>query len=178
MKAKQELLAMFLVGLAFVGSGYAASPAKKPTRDFSLTISAKDRVVKIQNDMDISINVRVRNTSLHTVAAGRWFGDPGVCYRIDVLRNGHPAPMTEDYRDLLTPEKSDPGVVWTGSFFFVPIKPFRSRTFEIPLTRYFELNAPGKYEIAFTAGSDPGQPDNVDIRSNTITLTVDPAEAQ
>jgi hypothetical protein len=173
-----RLFAVSLAALVFAGNCYAAPPAHKHKPDFKLTISTEDTIVKAKKDIDIEVTVKVRNISLHTVPAGRWLGEPGVCYTISVLRDGHPAPITESFRNMITPKKDDPQVAWVGSLYFVPIRPFRSRTFGIILARYFELDTPGKYEITFTAGTNPGQPDNVEVKSNTITITVLPPETR
>jgi hypothetical protein len=174
-----RLVALSLLGFAVVASGFAAPPTVRIHRpDFKLAISAKKNTHNYWWDAGTPINVKVRNVSLHTVAAGRWLGHPGVCYTIDVRQNGHPAPMTELYREIIAPKQDDPNVLETWSPFFVPIKPFRSHTFEIPLQRYFNLSATGKYEVTFTAGTNPGQPDNVEVNSNTISITVPSAEAQ
>ena len=67
-----------------------------------------------------------------------------------------------------------------GWGFFYTIMPGKTRVFEVPLSAFFDLSTPGKYEITFSRGTDSrgayGRgPDNVDVKSNTITITVLPA---
>jgi hypothetical protein len=94
-----------------------------------------------------------------------------------VLCGGKPAPITEVYRRILS-TKDKPFVSFDGSIALSTIEPGRTHTFYMPLTRFFDLSAPGKYKVTFSRGTDPGQPDNVNVKSNTITITVLPAEAQ
>jgi uncharacterized membrane protein len=100
---------------------------------------------------------------------------------MNVLLDGHPAPITEMYRRFLAPKKQDSDVpfVYSGSGAVETINPGESRTFEITLNAFFDMSAPGKYEITFSSGTDPQQrPDDVEVKSNTITITVLPPEAQ
>jgi hypothetical protein len=42
------------------------------------------------------------------------------------------------------------------------------------------MKKPGKYSITFSKGTNPGQPNNIVVKSNTITITVvapEPADA-
>jgi hypothetical protein len=180
MNLKNNCFAILLAGLTLVGSGNAAPPTGKHKPDFTLTISTEDATVKAQRDLEISVSVEEKNITRHSIEAGRT-GNPGEWYGMSVMLDGHPAPIKELYREIITPKKRDPnahvtisGAVWT-------IKPGKSMTFEVPLTAYFDISAPGKYEITFTRGTNPGQPNNVDVKSNTITITVladDPPSAQ
>jgi len=173
----KRLFIVLFAALVFVGSSNAAQPPKKHAPDFKLTISAEDETVKAQKDMDISVSVEERNISRHAVNAGRP-GNPAVWYTMSVMLDGNPAPITELYREILAPKKYDPNVIPTAGGFAYTIKPGESQKFEVPLTAFFDLTAPGRYEITFSRGTDPGQPDNVDVNSNPITITVLPAEAQ
>ncbi len=65
-------------------------------------------------------------------------------------------------------------MAFDGSVGFWTIQPGHAQTFHVELSLYFDFGTPGKYEITFSRGTDPGQPDNVDVKSNTVTLTVLP----
>jgi hypothetical protein len=176
--ARKSPHAMPLVALILLGSvGIPAQNVKKHKPDFTLTISTEDTTVKAQKNMDISVSVEEKNISRHTVGAGR-SSDPVDWYTMSVLVDGHPAPITELYREALTPKRYGPNVARTFAPFLVTIKPGQTQTFEIPLTAFFDLSTPGKYEITFSRGTNRGAPDDVEVKSNTITITVLPPEAQ
>ncbi len=113
MKLKNGWVTMLLVAVSLAGGGHAVAQAIKHEPDFTLTISTDDRRVLAQKDMDISVKVTEKNISSHTVNAGRP-KDPGDWYAMSVLLDGHPAPITERYREILNPEKSGPNVLSTG----------------------------------------------------------------
>ncbi|MDR3713371.1 MAG: hypothetical protein P4L51_11180 [Puia sp.] len=124
--------------------------------------------------MEISISAEEKNTSNHPINAGRP-NNPGEWYKMVVLRDGKPAPITERYRQLIASKKSDPSIPLTADGAAWTIESGHTQTFDVPLTAFFDLSAPGEYEITFSRGTDPGQPDSVDVKSNTITITVLPA---
>jgi hypothetical protein len=173
----KKLFVLFVAALIFVGSSSATPPTGKHKPDYALTISTEDETVKSQKGMEVSVSVQEKNISRHAVNAGRP-SHPGEWYTMSVMLDGHPGPITELYREILAPKKYDPDVIPTAGGFAYTIKPGESLTFEVPLTAFFDLTAPGKYEITFSRGTDPGRPDNVNVKSNTITITVLPAEAQ
>jgi hypothetical protein len=172
MKMKKKLLAIFLVVLTVVGRGYAQSVSKHEA-DFSLTISTGEESVKLQRGRIpiVVVIAEETNISSHTIHFGR-SSDPGECFKMSVLLDGHPAPVTERYRKLITPIEHGPTDVIMMSTFDVKLNPGQSTIFKIPLTAYFNLGSPGRYDISFIDGTDPGQPDNVEVKSNTITITV------
>ena len=57
------------------------------------------------------------------------------------------------------------------------LDPGESKTFHIVLTDYFDMSQPGYYEISFSRGTDQGMADNVEVKSNTLTVTVLPASS-
>jgi hypothetical protein len=177
MKANVRQFALILAGLTFVGTGHAAPPAKKHMPDFRLTISTEGRTFAAQKDMEIQVTVVETNISNHMVNAGGE-SDPGRWYTMSVSLNGNPAPISQRYREIVTPKKYDPNVLLTGDGAFWEIKPRGSLKFEVPLAAFFDLSAPGSYEITFSRGTDPGQPDNIEVRSNTIKITVVPKRSQ
>ncbi len=177
MKAIKRPFATLLAGLAFVGSSYAAPPARKHAQDFKLKISTNAKVVKAQKDMDIPVSVEEKNISSHPVDAGR-DNEPGDWYNMEVLCDGKPAPITPKYKQILSPPLEDASHPLEDSVAFWTIQPGRAQTFHVEVSLYFDFSTPGKYEITFSRGTDPGQPDNIDVRSNTVTITVVPQEAQ
>ncbi len=104
MKMKDGCFAMLFVAVAMACSSYAVAQAAKHEPDFTLTISTDDQTVVSQKDMEVSVNVEEGNISNHPINAGRP-NEPGTWYKMIVLRDGSPAPMTERYRKLVTPEK-------------------------------------------------------------------------
>ena len=97
---------------------------------------------------------------------------------MSVLHDGNPVPFTNEYIQDHSPQKYDPSVPVTISPYTGTLNPGKIQDFEVLLSEIYDLSAPGKYEITFSRGTDPGRPDNVDVKSNTITITVLPAEAQ
>ena len=176
---KNRCLVIILVGLTLIWSGNAMPQTGKHDPDFALTISTEEDTVKSQRDMDISVIVKETNISRHTINAGR-LKEPGDWYTMSVALNGQPAPITEMYREILTPKRADPDpdVADTFGGLLYSIKPGESQTFKVPLTAYFDLSTPGRYEITFARGTERGRPVSVDVKSNTITITVLPADDQ
>jgi hypothetical protein len=173
-----KLIAISLATFIYAGNCYAAPPAHKHKPDFTLTISTQDKTVKSPKDMDIEVSVEEKNISRHQILY--MLGNYEDMYTMDVLLDGHPAPITEQYREILALKKPDPNGLLiergSGSGMAVTINPGESRTYAITLNWYFDMSTPGKYEIIFTTGTDPGRPDNVEVKSNTITVL--PSEAQ
>ena len=172
-----RMFALFLVLSTVVGSSYAAPRTGKHTPGFTLTISTKEETVRTQKDMDVVVIVEEKNISNHAISIGR-LSHPGYWYGMTVLLDGRPAPITELYRKLITPKQYGPDELPIVDSFSATLKAGESERFEIHLPEFFDLSTPGTYEITFTRGTDTGQPDNVDVKSNTITVTVLPAEAQ
>ncbi len=90
-----------------------------------------------------------------------------------VLFDNKPAETTNEYRRIFSPPKE--GALLTTDWAFWTIKPRHSQTFYVELSLYFDFSKSGSYKITFIRGTDPGQPDSVDVKSNTITITVLPA---
>ena len=156
-----------------IGKRCAAQPTKH-LADFKLTISIKDEAVRSQmRPMNIIVRVKETNISKHIVNVGRT-NEPGQWYRMSVVLDGHPAPLTEEGQQVLNPKKVDPDEGETFSAFFGTLKPGHATTFEVALTRFFNLASPGTYQVTFSRGTDRDQPDNVEVKSNTITVTVLP----
>ncbi len=177
MKLKWNTFAALLAALALAEGSLAAPPARKHAPDFKLKIFTDAKVVKAQNDMDIPVSVEEKNISSHPVNAGR-DNEPGDWYNMVVLCDGKPAPTTPKYQQILSPRKEDAshplefsGALWT-------IQPGHAQTFHVELSLYFDFGTPGKYEVTFSRGTDPGQPDDVDVTSNTIMITVVPQDTQ
>ncbi|HTW45929.1 MAG TPA: hypothetical protein VMD58_10315 [Acidobacteriaceae bacterium] len=99
--------------------------------------------------------------------------NPAFWYKMDVILDGSPAPFTKLYTRLH--EKRDPNAPVIFDSFLGTLKPGQSQNFSVTVSDYFDFSTPGHYEITFSRGTDPGQPDNAVVQSNTITITVIPA---
>jgi hypothetical protein len=177
MKFKGNTFAVLLAALVLAEGGLAAPPVRKHAPDFNLKISTDAKVVKAQKDMDIPVSVEEKNISSYPVDAGR-SNEPGEWYKMVVLCDGKPAPTTPKYQQILSPRKEDANHPLQDSVAFWTIQPGHAQTFHVELSLYFDFSSPGKYEVTFSRGTDPGQPDDVDVRSNTISITVVPLDAQ
>jgi hypothetical protein len=93
---------------------------------------------------------------------------------MDVRDEDGPAEQTERLKRILHPPPPNPDDIssMTGSDMSDSLKPGQTGQVEIPLTVYFRMKKPGKYRITFSKGTDPGQQDNIEVNSNTITITV------
>jgi len=171
---KNVRIATLLLGVPLIGSSPALTQTAKHKPDFTLRISTEDRTVPAQKNTDIWVKVKESNISDHPVDAGRT-NQPADWYKMVALLDGRPAPKTELYRQILTPAKE--GAPLTFSWAFWTIKPGHTQTFDVELSLYFDFSAPGKYAVTFIRGTNPGQPDNVDVKSNTITFIVLPADS-
>jgi hypothetical protein len=162
---------ILLLTIIVTGSGYAAPSVSKHEPDFSLTISTDKSTITAQDNPGVLVDVKEKNISDHIVNIGRE-GGPERWYRMTVLLDGSPAKLTAEGKESLLPKPYNPNVPLVGSVFFGTLKPGKTRDFEVPLSLYFDFSTPGDYEITFARGTDPGQPDNVEVKSNTITVTV------
>jgi hypothetical protein len=161
--------------ISLVGSSFAAQAQSKHEPDFALTISAKGGSVTTQNHADVIVNVEEKNISNHIINVGRPV-DPASWYAMSVLLGSNPAPFTEEGKRRLIPKPYNPTSPITIETFMASLKPGQAQNFSVPLTAYFDLNSPGQYQVTFSRGTDQGQPDNVIVKSNTITITVLPAD--
>jgi hypothetical protein len=167
----KESLAMVVAALVFSGSCCAAQPARH-LADFKLAISTDQETVRTRNTaMNIVVTVKETNISKHIVNVGRTTV-AGQWYTMSVLMDGHSAPLTEDGQRVFHPKKIDPDEGENFSAFLGTLKPGHSTTFEVPLSLYFNLASPGTYQVTFSRGTDLAQPDNVEVKSNTIIITV------
>jgi hypothetical protein len=168
---KKHPYAVFLVGVLLVGSADAAHQNGKPKPDRLLTISTEDTTVKARSDMAIGVTVEEKNISRHKINFTS--PDPGR-YEMTVLLDGHPVPTTDFYQQTFN-RKLGPNEprTWSGGWKW--IKPGKSEASVVPLAMYFHLDTPGKYEVTVTLGPMRG-PDDVNIKSNTIYITVLPSD--
>jgi hypothetical protein len=170
----RTILALML-GIMSPWSGHAQAIAKH-SADFTLTLSAPQETVQAtRRPAYVEVTVRERNISGHMINIGRPL-NPDAWYKMSVFRDGNPAPLTEFYRQRIAPRKNEPTVSETMDSLLGTLKPDHTQDFRVTLSRYFDMTSPGKYEITFVRGTNPGQPDNVDVTSNTIIITVLPAD--
>jgi len=168
---KKRPYAVFLAGLLLLGSADAAHQNGKPRPDRLLVISTEETTVKAQKDMAIGMTVEEKNISRYKINFTN--PDPGR-YEVTVLLDGRPAPTTDFYQQTFN-RKLGPNELGTWSGGWKWIKPGKSEVSVVPLTMYFDLNTPGKYEVTVTLGPMRG-PDDVNIKSNTIYITVLPSD--
>ena len=165
--------AILLLAMIVTGSICSAQTVAKRAPDFSLTISTPKSTIPSRGKKTyVPIHVLQKNTSQHTINIGR-SSNPAFWYQMTVLLDGNPAPHTELYKRLTAPPAPNAPVIM--DFFSVKLKPGKTRDLGVSLSDYYDFSTPGQYQITFARGTDPGQPDNVMVYSNTITVTVLPA---
>jgi hypothetical protein len=89
------------------------------------------------------------NITSHTVTASRDIQAMSR-YHMKVLRDGQPAPQKIMLKKYL--EARPAGSIYAGSDIFETIPPRGLLSFDVHLEMYFDLSAPGKYEITFDNG--------------------------
>jgi hypothetical protein len=172
MKINKVCLALAMLTVMVSVGAYSQSPKHAP--DFTLTLStAKETMPALRSGERLTIDVEEKNISQHPVNLGRNKAD--LPYQMSVLRNGLPAETTEEYRRITNPNptrtpNADPGVM------LFMLDPGESQHFQIVLTDYFDLSQPGYYEITFSRGTDKAMADNVEVKSNTLTIHVVPRD--
>jgi hypothetical protein len=94
---------------------------------------------------------------------------------MEVLRDGVQVPKT---KEMQRQENPRPGSDIGGSYAPAPeIKPGDEQELEVPVSECYDMTVPGRYDITFIWESDPNDSQkNVLTKSNTITLTVLPAD--
>jgi len=169
---KNHTAAIALMLLVGITSTRASPQSVKHAPDFSLMISTQNQTIpKDTINLGVAIEVVERNTSHHDVNVSRP-NYPGRWYKMSVVREeGTSADITDEYRHVIEPHK-DPDSFPNMDSQMGVITPGHSQHWAIALTNYVDLSKPGKYKITFSRGTDPGEPDSVEVKSNTITLTV------
>lgn len=163
-----------VVVLFAAGNAHAMPQSHKHKPDFTLTISINPEPLAPHSDGRKAVSVLVveKNISKHRINVGRLRG-PDDWYTMTVLRNGNPSPFTEEYKRA---HQFDPNASVEVSPYTGMLKPGQTQTFEVILSEVYNLSATGQYTIAFSRGTDPGRPDNVEVKSNTLKIAVLPAE--
>jgi hypothetical protein len=119
--------------------------------------------------------VKEKNITDHLVNNSRSGLGPCFWYKIDVIRNGIQVPKTKDMILRETPPK---GVHTDVSPFLLTMNPGDEDQFEVPVSECYDMTQPGDYQITFIwERTEPDNPNKIiQIKSNTITITVLPAE--
>jgi hypothetical protein len=164
------LIMVSALGFPESASSQQQKSASSGEYSFSLTIQAKDHIVK--TGLPVWVDVTEKNNFDQILPFGRekpFSGDQGgESFRVDVRNDKgiRPAETTLYRRKLghLTPEERTPEQlpVTNGSFIF--LKPGEAITDRIDVGRLYDLSHPGKYSIQV----------RFPIPTNTITVTVIP----
>jgi len=166
---KRIILAALLGLLAITTGSVSAQTRTTKTSPYTLRIHAEKDTYKSGDG--ILVIVDKTNVSGKTQNLSQ-SGTPGSWYRMDVRSESGPAEQTEDLKEILHPAAVGPLVDVNNATIAYSLKPGQTAHQNIPLTMYFVMTRPGKYKVTLSEGTDPGQPDNVEVKSNTITITV------
>jgi hypothetical protein len=158
--------------LVLIGSVVFAQQRAKPSKDakptFTLTVSTDHETVAPGSK--VIVTVHLTNVSDHALSFGRFgFGGPDLSYRVEVRNSqGRLAPYTEEYGRRLRHEPPyDQPIVGRAAGYGVEKEETATETIEV--TKQYDLSILGKYTIRV---SHPDPEANVDVQSNTISLTV------
>ncbi len=141
-----------------------------PKQLFSLTIAAPKKPVK--EGEELQLLVTVKNTSDRTIGFIRSPGlvpEEGFRYQIDARdQQGQPAPPSAYALELKNRRM--------GTFesrYAHWLKPGESFVDQVTVTKFYDLNQPGKYTISVAREIPPRQSlDKGSVRSNAVTVTV------
>jgi hypothetical protein len=119
--------------------------------------------------------VKEKNITDHLIDDTRSGAGPCFWYKMDVIRNGIQVPKTEDMNLRETPPK---GVHADYTVFMSTLEPGDEAQFSVPVSECYDMTQPGDYQITFIwERTEPDNPNKIiQIKSNTITITVLPAE--
>jgi hypothetical protein len=154
------------------------SNAGKAKAQFTLQIHTAQDTYKSGDG--ILVLVDLANISQQNFNECREVGD--AWFNMDVRGESGPAEQTEKLKRILHPPPPNPDDIssMTGSEICDSLEPGKAGQEEVPVSMYFRMKKPGKYSITFSKGTNPGQPNNIVVKSNTITITVvapEPADA-
>jgi len=137
---------------------------------FSLEIAALKEPVRAGAELRLSVTVKnTSNRPISFITSPGPIPDDSFYYEIHVLdTRGKSAPPSAEMR------LRDPHLpTYFGSRFSRELRPGESFVEEINVTRYYELNRPGKYMIVVSREFPPSQ--NLGqgkVKSNSISVTV------
>jgi hypothetical protein len=101
----------------------------------------------------------------------------GHWYRVDISRDGGPVAKTREM--LRHEEPPTDGEFTTNGPFFLTLRPGKDAETDFRMSDYYDMTEPGAYEITLTEEADPFHTHKIMVvQSNTIKITVVPAEAQ
>lgn len=161
----------FLFGLVLLGvAGIAHAQTEK--QPFTITLKAETPQVKVGGQ--VNIDIIMTNTSDHEIACDSyWYDSVDQNYRYSVVyEDGKPTAKIV----RKTPSNTDPCIAQPGE----------SKQSGGAVSQIFDFSRPGKYTIQVSRPiwGDDQRPDRVgtteknppEVKSNTITVTVLPAE--
>ncbi|MBV9180840.1 MAG: hypothetical protein JO356_05970 [Acidobacteria bacterium] len=150
---------LFSTGI-LAASGIAQSGGAAQSEPFSISIAPLAK--QVSAGKDIALRMTVTNNSQQDIVAGSGFRAQGLdtSFKYD-CRDGSGNSVAKE-------------ISLVGSVHDAPIlKPGRSRTEIVPLSRACTLNQPGPYSIQVSR-TDPRDVQHRLIKSNTIVITVSP----
>jgi hypothetical protein len=166
-KTTSVVLCLMVLISTVVFAQQPAKPPKNPKPAFKLTISTDHETVAPGSK--VIVTVHLTNLSDRPLSFP-WlnFGGPDPSYRLEVRNSqGQMAPYMQDYGKRLRREPPYDHVI--GRSVGYTVEKGETVTEEIEVTERYDLSTPGKYAIrAF----HPDREANVDVQSNTISLTV------
>jgi len=133
-----------------------------------LTIEAEEPVV--QAGEPVIVDITRKNMTGETVTL-RNHSDAIRWYDFEVRRGSEPVPETEDLRLAKAP-----GTAFIETREVVTLEPEEITKTGIDLTRFYDMSKPGKYRITAALVCVRCAQDEI-VKSNTITITVLPADA-
>jgi hypothetical protein len=138
---------------------------------FTLTIAAKDTTT--ESGQVRTLIVSEKDISAHALDMSTM--NPSLWYRVAILRNDQPVAKTKEMLQREAPPV-DPSRF--APPMFLTLKPGEETEMEFQIGNFYDMTEPGQYEITLTRISDPShRGKNIEVKSNTITMTVLPPPA-
>jgi hypothetical protein len=159
-----------LLGLTLLGSfGFAPAQTQKPP--ISLTIAARETSAKSGQLRPLIVKEKNLTNQAWDLPESL---DVSAGFRVEIVRNGNPVPKT---KEMLAREAARKVPFGGGSMFSWSIRPDQEVETDFPIAEFYDMTAPGVYRITLTYDTNSYDlTKNIPIRSNTITVTVLPAD--
>jgi len=146
------------------------SNSGKAMPQFALHIHTAQNTYKSGDGIIVLVNLA--NISQENLNECRGVGD--AWFKMDVREEKGPAEQTDELKRILHPLPPNPDDIssMTGSEVCNSLEPGHTGHEEVPVSMYFRMTKPGEYKITFSKDTNPGQLNNIVVKSNTITITV------
>lgn len=170
---QSAILALIAVTASVSANAQDGRSNQSARQPFSLTISARDRSVKVGSP--IWVDATTKNLDDRILPFGKerlpsTMDQGGWAYQVDALdEKNMPCTETDFYRKRLghfTSEERAHAEIPLGSGFVVFLEPGDTTTDRVDIGKLYDLRHPGKYLIRFRVGDS--------LTSNRITVTVTP----